>query len=104
MARQGVACVIHYQLPASADMYVHRCGRTARAGNAGMAVALVTPGEAARFAALMQVSLAAELGLYRGHKPFNRDALKACLSAALLCMLKPCSARHLQALSGILRA
>lgn len=53
---QGVARVVHYQLPASADMYVHRCGRTARAGNAGVAVALVTPHEAARFVALVQAS------------------------------------------------
>ena len=52
---QGVACVVHYQLPASADMYVHRCGRTARAGKSGTAVALVTPNESARFAALTQV-------------------------------------------------
>jgi len=51
---QGVRCVVHYQVPASADVYVHRCGRTARGEADGLAVALVTPREAPRYAALMQ--------------------------------------------------
>ena len=52
---QDVACVVHYQLPASADMYVHRCGRTARAAAEGIALALVTPKESARFSSLRKV-------------------------------------------------
>lgn len=48
-------CVVHYQIPASADVYVHRCGRTARAAQDGLAVALVTPREAPRFTALLRV-------------------------------------------------
>lgn len=47
-------CVVHYQVPASADVYVHRSGRTARAAADGLAVTLVTPREAPRYAALMQ--------------------------------------------------
>lgn len=43
---------MHYQLPASADTYVHRSGRTARAGAEGLSVALVAPNEAPRWAAL----------------------------------------------------
>ncbi|KAK9818992.1 hypothetical protein WJX81_001386 [Elliptochloris bilobata] len=50
----GVRCVVHYQVPASADVYVHRSGRTARAAADGLAVSLVTPREAPRYAALMQ--------------------------------------------------
>lgn len=53
---QGVRCVVHYQIPASADVYVHRSGRTARAAEEGLAVALVTPREAPRFTALLRVS------------------------------------------------
>ena len=34
---------VHYDIPASADLYVHRSGRTARAAQGGVAVALVTP-------------------------------------------------------------
>lgn len=49
--------MVHYQIPASADVYVHRSGRTARAAQDGLAVALVTPREAPRFAALLRVSI-----------------------------------------------
>lgn len=38
-----VATVIHYDLPESAKDYLHRSGRTARAGADGTVVALVTP-------------------------------------------------------------
>jgi superfamily II DNA/RNA helicase len=38
-----VACVIHFDLPADAKDYVHRSGRTARAGADGLVVTLVTP-------------------------------------------------------------
>jgi ATP-dependent RNA helicase DDX24/MAK5 len=55
---QGVRCVVHYQVPASADVYVHRCGRTARAGAEGLAVTLVTPRDAPRYAALLQARAA----------------------------------------------
>ncbi len=42
---RDVACVIHYQMPASADTYIHRCGRTGRVGSSdGLSVALVAPG------------------------------------------------------------
>lgn len=37
----GVACVIHFDLPADADTYIHRSGRTGRAGSTGVVVALV---------------------------------------------------------------
>ncbi|KAN0066208.1 ATP-dependent RNA helicase [Thecaphora frezii] len=37
--------VVHYQLPRSADSYVHRSGRTARAGATGVALALIEPKE-----------------------------------------------------------
>ena len=37
----GVACVIHYDPPADHKDYVHRSGRTARAGSSGLVVSLV---------------------------------------------------------------
>lgn len=37
--------VVHFQLPRSADTYVHRSGRTARAGQSGISLALVEPAE-----------------------------------------------------------
>lgn len=41
----GVDHVVHYQLPRSADAFVHRSGRTARAGRSGVSVALIEPAE-----------------------------------------------------------
>jgi ATP-dependent RNA helicase RhlE len=41
----GVACVVNYELPDVPDNYVHRIGRTARAGREGQAVALCAPEE-----------------------------------------------------------
>ena len=46
--------MIHYQLPASADVYVHRSGRTARGEAEGISIALVGPKEQTRFQALWQ--------------------------------------------------
>ncbi|KAI8323217.1 P-loop containing nucleoside triphosphate hydrolase protein [Martensiomyces pterosporus] len=40
-----VEYVIHYQLPRSGDLYVHRSGRTARARHEGLAIMLVSPEE-----------------------------------------------------------
>lgn len=37
----AVACVVHFDLPADAKTYIHRSGRTARAGASGLVVSLV---------------------------------------------------------------
>jgi ATP-dependent RNA helicase DeaD len=39
----GVSHVVNYDLPNSPDVYVHRIGRTGRAGDTGKAITLVTP-------------------------------------------------------------
>lgn len=41
----GVPCVINYDLPFNPEDYVHRIGRTGRAGALGEAIALYTPDE-----------------------------------------------------------
>lgn len=41
----AVEHVIHYQLPRTADTYIHRSGRTARAGTEGVSVQLCAPEE-----------------------------------------------------------
>lgn len=56
---RDVKCVVHYQVPASVDVYVHRSGRTARAGAEGLVLSIVSPKEAARFQALLR-SLASQ--------------------------------------------
>ncbi|KAI3746801.1 hypothetical protein L6452_09242 [Arctium lappa] len=48
----GVRTVVHYQLPHSAEVYVHRSGRTARASADGCSIALISPKEASKFSSL----------------------------------------------------
>jgi superfamily II DNA/RNA helicase len=50
---KGVELVVHYQIPRQADAYVHRCGRTGRANNSGVSVALVIPKERSRYLAML---------------------------------------------------
>ena len=42
---EGVEYVVHYQLPRSAEVYVHRSGRTARAAASGLSIALIEPAD-----------------------------------------------------------
>lgn len=42
---KGIDCVIHYHAPRTADTYVHRSGRTARAGAIGKSVIICAPEE-----------------------------------------------------------
>ena len=44
----GLTHVVNYDLPLDGPTYVHRIGRTGRAGAAGMAVTFVRPEEARR--------------------------------------------------------
>jgi ATP-dependent RNA helicase DeaD len=39
----GVSHVVNYDMPNSPDVYVHRIGRTGRAGESGRAITLITP-------------------------------------------------------------
>ena len=41
--------VINYELPRSPKDYIHRIGRTGRAGDSGAAISLITPGEVHHF-------------------------------------------------------
>ena len=51
---EGVRTVIHYQVPPSAEAYVHRAGRTARGGADGVSILLATPVEKTRYSALLR--------------------------------------------------
>jgi ATP-dependent RNA helicase DDX24/MAK5 len=46
---KNVRTIIHYKLPHSAEVYVHRCGRTARAFADGCSIALIEPNETSKF-------------------------------------------------------
>jgi len=43
---KNIAVVINYDLPSTAEDYVHRIGRTGRAGMAGLAISFATPDQA----------------------------------------------------------
>uniref|UniRef100_A0A7N0UUH0 ATP-dependent RNA helicase n=1 Tax=Kalanchoe fedtschenkoi TaxID=63787 RepID=A0A7N0UUH0_KALFE len=49
---KGVRTVVHYQLPHSAEVYVHRSGRTGRASADGCSIALISPLDKMKFASL----------------------------------------------------
>jgi ATP-dependent RNA helicase RhlE len=56
----GITHVINYDIPASRDDYVHRIGRTARAGASGVGVTLVAHDQARELAGMVS-----ELGLHQ---------------------------------------
>ncbi|XP_039139854.1 DEAD-box ATP-dependent RNA helicase 13 isoform X2 [Dioscorea cayenensis subsp. rotundata] len=48
----GIRTVVHYQLPHSAEVYIHRSGRTARASADGCSIALISPNDKTKFSTL----------------------------------------------------
>ncbi len=46
---QSVSAVINYDVPSFAKTYVHRCGRTARAGRKGRAISILKSGQVTKF-------------------------------------------------------
>lgn len=46
---KSLPAVVNYELPRDAQTYVHRVGRTGRAGESGLALSIVTQSEQARF-------------------------------------------------------
>jgi ATP-dependent RNA helicase DeaD len=48
----GVSHVVNYDVPNSPDVYVHRIGRTGRAGESGRAVTIITPKQRRELAAI----------------------------------------------------
>ena len=51
---EGIAHVVNYEVPDTADTYVHRVGRTGRSGASGHAVTLVSPAEERAWRAVEQ--------------------------------------------------
>lgn len=63
----GLPCVVNYDLPRSAQDYVHRIGRTGRAGGNGVAVSFVTDDRDAHFRLIEQKN---------GMVPLERERLE----------------------------
>lgn len=51
----NVDLVVHYELPMQAEAFLHRSGRTGRAGKSGITVGFVTPEEYSQFQRILKV-------------------------------------------------
>jgi superfamily II DNA/RNA helicase len=72
----GVACVLHYDTPEDGKAYLHRSGRTARAGASGLVVSLVGHGDTRTVARMQR-----ELEIPAPMTPPNFPALSGTLDA-----------------------
>jgi len=66
--------VINYSLPQDPELYVHRIGRTGRAGNEGTAITFITPSEYKR---LMFIQRIAKTDIKKSKIPKVEDIIKA---------------------------
>jgi len=66
--------VINYSLPQDPDSYVHRIGRTGRAGNEGTAITFITPSE---YKKLMFIQRLAKTDIKKSKVPQVKDIIKA---------------------------
>jgi ATP-dependent RNA helicase RhlE len=77
-----ITLVINYDVPYDAEDYVHRIGRTARAGDTGMAITFVSPEEQYRFSLIekflqkeiYRIPIPAELGEGPSYNPSRESA------------------------------
>jgi superfamily II DNA/RNA helicase len=69
---EKVACVVHHDLPDSPTDYQHRSGRTARAGERGTVVSLVTPDQRRHAKSVQR-----HFGFPHGHSAPNLDHIEA---------------------------
>ncbi len=66
--------VINYSLPQNPESYVHRIGRTGRAGNEGIAITFITPSEYRR---LMFIQRVAKTAIKKSKVPEVQDIISA---------------------------
>ena len=67
-----VSCVVNMELPLETESYVHRIGRTARAGESGAAISFVTPEEGGQLKAVERL-IKKTIPVDRDH-PFHSEA------------------------------
>lgn len=67
---ENVTHVINYDIPMEKESYIHRMGRTGRAGNNGIAITLVTPRE---YRFLEEIEEKFELSIAKGELPSEEE-------------------------------
>jgi ATP-dependent RNA helicase DeaD len=71
---QNVTHVINYSIPQNPESYIHRIGRTGRAGKSGIAITLVSPRE---YRHLKLIERTAKTTIDKKNLPSSREVLKA---------------------------
>ena len=71
---QDLTHVINYSLPQDPESYVHRIGRTGRAGKEGIAVTFITPSE---YRKLQFIKRGAKTDIRKARLPKVKDVIKA---------------------------
>ncbi|NAW51076.1 DEAD/DEAH box helicase [Elizabethkingia argentiflava] len=66
--------VIHYSLPDDPEVFVHRSGRTGRAGRDGISIALIKPEEGRK---LKQIKSQSKIEIFEKKIPTGKDIIKA---------------------------
>jgi len=69
----GITHVINYELPKEAESYVHRIGRTARAGTDGIALSLCDAGEKS-YLRKIELEIGCSLNIDQNH-PFHAQSI-----------------------------
>ena len=77
---EGISHVINYELPENAENYIHRIGRTARAGHAGVAVSLCCVDDVSYLRGVERL-LKQPLTVHDDH-PWHSPSIAACLAAS----------------------
>ena len=72
----GISHVINFDLPNIAESYVHRIGRTARAGKEGVAISLVT-GEEKSYLVNIEKSIQKEIDIIVDHPFHSEEAMNS---------------------------
>merc|ERR1711939_176233 len=49
-----ISAVVHFQVPRTLELFIHRSGRTARANREGEAICLLSPGDMAKWGQIMR--------------------------------------------------
>jgi ATP-dependent RNA helicase DDX51/DBP6 len=78
----GIACVVNYDPPTYPKTYIHRAGRTARAGSAGAVYSLLKPEDVVHFNSMVRKMQGAKLQQVK-LLPAELQELRPALKAAL---------------------